>query len=77
MVVHTYVKELLDDQHSCAGGAGSQPVSLGGWVAQICKSHYFLIFAKHTLVRTKVPLTSISMLCSLGANDLFGVYFFS
>jgi len=30
-------KELLDDQHSRVGGAGSQPVSLGGWVAQIRK----------------------------------------
>ena len=35
MVVHICGKELLDDQH--AGGAGSQPVSLGGWVAQIRK----------------------------------------
>ena len=25
----------LDDQHSRAGGAGPQPVSVGGWVAQI------------------------------------------
>jgi len=32
-----YGKELLDDQHICAGGAGSQAVSLGGWVAQISK----------------------------------------
>ena len=37
VVVHKRGKELLDDQHSCARGAGSQPVSLGGWVAQIRK----------------------------------------
>ena len=37
VVVHICGKELLDDQHSYAGGAGSQPVSLGGWVAQIRK----------------------------------------
>jgi len=30
-------KGLLDDQHSSAEGAGSQPVSLVGWVAQIRK----------------------------------------
>ena len=34
---HICGKELLDDQHSYAGGAGSQPVYLGGWVAQIRK----------------------------------------
>jgi len=37
MVVHICGKELLDDQHSFAGGAGLQPVALGGWVAQIRK----------------------------------------
>ena len=37
MVVHICGKELLDDQDSCAGGAGLQPVSLGGWVAQLRK----------------------------------------
>jgi len=30
-------KGLLDDQYSCAEGAMSQPVFLGGWVAQIRK----------------------------------------
>ena len=37
MVLHICGKELLDDHHSCAGGAGSQLVSVGGWVAQIRK----------------------------------------
>jgi len=37
VVVHICGKELSDDQHSYAGGAESQPVSLGGWVAQIRK----------------------------------------
>jgi len=37
VVVHICGKELLDDQHSWAGGAGWQLVSLGGWVAQIRK----------------------------------------
>jgi len=30
-------KELSGDQHSCAGGVGSQPASLGGTGAQIRK----------------------------------------
>jgi len=37
MVLHIRGKELLDDQHSCAGGAGFQLVSFGGWGAQIRK----------------------------------------
>jgi len=37
VVVHICGKELLDDQHSYARDAGSQPVSLGGWVVQIRK----------------------------------------
>jgi len=37
VVLHMYGKKLLDDQHNCARVAGSQPVSLGGWVAQIRK----------------------------------------
>jgi len=37
VMVYICGKELLDDQHSWVGGAGSQPVSFGGWVAQISK----------------------------------------